>query len=142
MVAMEGNRWPHLADSGDIQQWAEYRAGARNEFPALVRRLISQTNDQVVRLEMRSGKGTDMKGYDGVVEAGRATLFVPEGLSVWELGTNKDALAKANDGYRTRTKDPLGVDQRTTTFVFVTPRAWEGKDAWAARKQKEGKWRN
>src|SRR3712207_4671798 len=103
------HRWPHLVDAGDIQQWAEYRSEARTEFPRLIRRLISQTNDQVVRLEMRSGKGTDVHGYDGVVEAAQATPFVPAGLSVWELGTGGDPRDKANRDFRERTKNPLDV---------------------------------
>src|SRR3954454_8302276 len=123
---MEGRQWPYLADEGDIKQWAEYRPEARHEFPRLVRRLINQTNDQVVRLEMRTGKGTDVRGYDGIVESGRATPFVPAGLSVWELGTNADPQAKANSDYRERTNYPLGIDMATTTFVFVTPRQWSG----------------
>ncbi len=114
---MEVSRWPHLADEGDIQQWAEYRAEARHEFPRLIRRLINQTNDQVVRLEMRSGKGTDVTGYDGLVEAAQATPFVPDGLSVWELGTGGDPQDKANRDYRERTKNSLGIDKSTTTFV-------------------------
>src|SRR4051812_28198459 len=115
------SRWPHLADAGDIQHWAERRIEARHEFPRLGRSLIAQTNDQVTRLDMRAGMGTDVHGYDGIVEALRGTPFVPSGLSVWELGTGADVPKKANKDYRDRLKDSLGIDPATATFVFATP---------------------
>ena len=81
-----GARSPHLADAVALEQWAE-RIEARSDFPRLVRRLIRQTNDQVVAIELRAGEGTGYPGYDGQVEALTATPFVPKGVSVWELGT-------------------------------------------------------
>jgi hypothetical protein len=91
---------------------------------------------------MRSGEGAGLPGYDGTVEATRATPFVPEGLSVWEMGVGEHPADKANSDYRTRTEDSLGVDQGTATFVFVTPRRWRKKADWAAKKRAEGKWRD
>ncbi|MEN3282796.1 MAG: hypothetical protein V7607_3936 [Solirubrobacteraceae bacterium] len=141
-VSMQGRRWPHLVDASDIQQWAQDRIQARSEFPRLVRRLIGQTNDQVVRLEMRAGKEVDVKGYDGIVEAARGTPFVPEGMSVWELGTGADPAAKASNDYRDRTKDSLGVEKGDAVFVAVAARRWDGKDDWARRRGAEGVWRD
>jgi len=89
---------------------------------------------------MPAGEGTDLSGYDGIVEATKGTAFVPKGRSVWELGTGGDPAEKAGDDYRTRTKDPLGEDQSHTTFVFVTPRRWLGKRDWVKRRQKQKKW--
>lgn len=133
------SRAPHLADALAVAQWAE-RIGARSEFPRLVRRLIRQTNDQVVVLEIRADEGTDYKGYDGIVEATKATPFVPEGMSVWEFGAGADPKGKADDDYKTRTETPLGVDKSTTTFVFATPRRWAGKTDWAKGKRDENEW--
>jgi hypothetical protein len=82
-MADRAGRPPHLADATALEQWAE-RYGARYEFARLVRRLIRQTNDQVVALQMRAAEGTDFRGYDGEVEASRGTPFVPLGASVWE----------------------------------------------------------
>ncbi|WP_229071443.1 hypothetical protein [Actinoplanes sp. DH11] len=97
-------------------------------------------NDQVQRVEMRGGEGVGLPGYDGVVQAGRATPFVPEGLSVWEMGTSEDPAGKATDDYKTRTADPLGIEKSTTTFVFVTPRRWRKKKDWEQKRRKEGVW--
>jgi hypothetical protein len=111
---------------------------ARAELARLVRSLIVQTNDQVVLLEMRAGEGSQVAGYDGIVQATRGTPFVPEGRSVWELGTGGDPAAKASSDYRNRTKNPLGESQSEATFVFITPRSWPKKQAWIARRKKAG----
>lgn len=132
---------PHLADAAAIEQWAD-RTEARTDLPRLVRQLIQQTNDQVVAIDMRGGEGTGVPGYDGRVTAMKATPFVPSGNSVWEMGAGADPLDKANRDYRARTDEPLDVDPAQTTFVFVTPRRWDGKLAWAQRKRDEGIWAN
>jgi hypothetical protein len=133
---------PHLADAGDVESWARQQVEARTDFPRLIRRLIRQTKDQVVKLEMRAGKGAGYRGYDGRVEATKATPFVPEGQSVWELGVGESPRTKANREYKKRTAKPLGVDRSQTTFVFTTARRWAGKSSWEQEKQAEGKWRD
>lgn len=137
-----GSGWPHLADAGDVVRWAEDRIEARHEFPRLLRSLINETNDQVVRNDMRAGKGVDVRGYDGIVEAQRPTPLVPSGLSVWELGTGADPTKKANGDYRERTDNPLGIDKKTATFVFATPRQWPEKQDWIKTKRADGEWAN
>lgn len=132
---------PQLADAGDLERWADTRGG-QAELPVLVRRLIRAENDQVQRLEMRGGDGVGLTGYDGIVEASRGTSFVPDGASVWEMGVSGDIEKKAQSDYRNRKTNPLGVDCANTTFVFVTPRRWEGKKDWEDRRRKEGVWRD
>jgi hypothetical protein len=132
-------RAPHLADAAAVVQWAD-RVEARTDFPRLVRRLIRQTNDQVVSLEMRAAEGSAFSGYDGQVEALKGTPFVPAGRSVWELGVGADPAAKANADYKSRTEDPLGVDKGSTTFMFVTARRWAGKSKWEEDRRAEGEW--
>src|SRR4051794_30288942 len=118
---------PQLADATDLERWAD-RVDARYQLAHLVRRIVRNENDQVQRCEMRTGEGAGMPGFDGVVEAGRTTPFVPEGVSVWEMGAGEDPADKANSDYRTRTKDSLGFDKSGTTFVFVTLRRWSKKN--------------
>ncbi len=132
-----GTGGTHLADAKDVEQWAE-RVGARTDFPKLVRRLIHQTNDQVVELEMRAAEGAGYAGYDGEVRASRGTPFVPEGHSVWELGVGESPAGKAEEDYAKRTSDPLGVDQSQATFVFVTAQRWSGKKPGRLRNEMRG----
>lgn len=137
----DGASAPHLADATDLKRWADLRT-AQADLPRLIRRLVRHENDQVQRVEMRAGEGVGLPGYDGMVEATRATSFVPEGLSVWEMGTSGDPARKATEDYESRTADPLGVDMATTTFVFVTPRQWLKKKDWEQKRRDEGKWRD
>jgi hypothetical protein len=132
---------PHLADATDLERWAD-RVDARYGFAQLVRRLIRDENDQVQHIEMRSGEGANLPGYDGVVEALRRSSFVPEGVSVWELGVGARPAEKANSDYGSRTEDSLGIDKASTTFVFGTLRRWSGKGEWVARRREEGHWRD
>lgn len=132
---------PHLADATDLENWAQ-RIDARYQLGHLLRRLIRADNDQVYRLDMRSGEGAGIEGYDGIVEAGRSTPLVPEGLSVWELGSGGDPRKKANSDYRSRTDNPLDVERSAATFVFVTLRRWDEKVEWATKKRAEGIWRD
>lgn len=136
----DSRRYPHLAGALEVEQWAQ-RVEARTDFPRLIRRLIRQTNDQVVTLEMRAAEGAGIGGFDGVVEASRATPFVPQGRSVWELGVGEPG-KKANTEYKNRTDATPEAERATSTFVFATPRRWPGKAGWVARKREEKKWAN
>ncbi len=121
---------PHLAGASELERWADTRS-AQADLPILVRRLVRAENDQVQRVEMRGGEGVGLTGYDGFVEATRSTPFVPDGLSVWEMGVGGDPEKKAQSDYRTRTKNPNGVDRASTTFVFVTPRRMIPRGQWS-----------
>lgn len=44
--------------------------------------------------------------------------------------------------YANRTDDPLGLDLKSTTFVFVTPNRFANKVAWEKAKLAEGIWRD
>jgi hypothetical protein len=129
-----------LVNARDLDRWAELRE-AQAQLPQLVRRLISATAVGLTRLSMRAGEGVGLPGWDGVVRAQNPDAHVPGGDSVWEMGVNVDPTAKANGDYRNRTDNPIDVDPSDTTFVFVTPRRWAGKEAWVRRKKEEGIWK-
>ncbi len=56
---------------------------------------------------------------------------MPAGTSGWEMGAEKDPRKKADEDFAKRTKDPLGLDKKKTTFMFVTPRKWQKKGEWS-----------
>jgi len=129
-----------FADATDLEIWAR-RRDAQGQLPQLVRRLIRASVGDATRVHFRAGEGVQLGGWDGIVDFAGQDAFVPNGISAWEMGTNGDIKSKANDDYRTRTSNPLGLDPAQTAFVFVTPRRWRDKDAWVAEKSKEGIWR-
>lgn len=129
-----------LIDATDLNAWSNRRE-AQSLLPRVVRRLVHATSERVKRVGFPADEGVQLGGYDGIVRVGESNAFVPEGASVWELGTNRGVKAKADEDYKKRCDDPLGLDPSETTFVFVTPRRWGGKDDWVAAKEAEGFWR-
>lgn len=59
------------------------------------------------------------------------------------MGVSNDPQAKANGDFAKRRKEPgEGIEPSETVFVFVTPRRWAKKDAWARRRKEEELWKD
>jgi transcriptional regulator with XRE-family HTH domain len=130
-----------LANATDLSNWAN-RRDAQETLPQLIRRLILVTIEAVDSISFRANEGIQFGGFDGHVRVSTGSAFVPPGESIWELGTSRDVRAKSEQDYRKRTEEvPYGV-RAHTTFVFVTPRRWSQKEAWASERKKEGEWAN
>jgi hypothetical protein len=132
---------PHatLINNTDLNLWASRRA-SQGKLPKLMRRLIRATVPHIKRLHFRAEESVQMGGWDGIVEVQTGNDFVPEGTSGWELGVDRNVKSKADEDYEKRTKDPGEIDPATSTFIFVTPRRWGGKEDWIKEKVKQGKW--
>ena len=126
-------------EPSEISSWAN-RPDANHQLPELVRRLILATVPEISRLDMPSGSAVWQSGWDGLLTVETGNAWVPKDDSAWELSCRGDVGAKANDDYRKRTDPPQGAPDRTSTFVFVTPRQWDGKDRWVKARRAEGKW--
>jgi transcriptional regulator with XRE-family HTH domain len=131
-----------LIDATDLAEWAERRDG-QGTLPVLIERLIRAAVGPSARLRFPSDEGVQFSGWDGVAESHASDDgYVPDGKSGWEIGTQREGIAgKANDDYKKRTDKPGTIDPALSAFVFVTPRHWPAKDAWARERQSEGKWR-
>jgi hypothetical protein len=129
-----------LVGATDLHRWAD-RLEARSRLPELLRRLIYATPSSIDRIAFPAGEAIQQGGWDGILFAESANLYIPDGCSVWELGVNSKVKAKADEDYRKRTQAPLGLKPQETTYVFVTPRRWSGKDGWASERHAEGIWK-
>jgi hypothetical protein len=139
-----------LIETTDLKNWAG-STSARSRLPHLVKALISAVI-QPEQLRFPSGDAVWVPGYDGVLVSREKNLFVPTGLSVWELGTDSDYKDKANRDYNKRSKDKIEdgkegktvwkPDRAATAFVFVTPFVWKDKADWVAERKGEGIWRD
>ena len=127
--------------SRQIDAWAD-QIDARHLLPVLLRLLIVSTHDGLSRVTFPGHDDGQRLGWDGLVEADSATPWIPKGSSCWEFGTNRKPGEKANKDYRDalRRSGPF-TDRRETTFVFVTPRRWDGATDWAATRHREGHWK-
>jgi addiction module HigA family antidote len=124
-----------------IHDWAEGNHDARNQLPVLLRRLIHSTGHDLRHVDFPGYDNAERKGWDGAIEAGAATPWIPEGNSGWEFGVNQNPGAKADKDYATRLASVPAAERATRTFVFVTPRNWPGKAAWVKEKNAAGDWK-
>lgn len=124
-----------------IEAWAD-QIPARSQLPAFLRRLVLSTGENLSKVDFPAFDNAERPGWDGQVEADKATPWIPRGISGWEFGTNKDPGDKANHDYAARTLGIPAAEQKISTFVFVTPRNWPGKDKWAQEKQADGRWKD
>lgn len=130
-----------LIRANDLDRWGS-RIVSPPEFPRLVRRLVHATGTGLKTVDFPADEAIRLAGFDGKVLADEGAPYVPAGFSVWELGTGQSPEDKADEDYEKRTGNPLGVETRQATFVFVTPRSWPGKGAWATKRRTEEKWKD
>ncbi len=126
-----------------LEQWAD-RIDAQSIFPLLVRRLVRGTvdSDNLIRVQVPAFECVQIPGWDGLIEAARGNEFVPAGLSVWEMSVNRQPCRRAEEDFRKRTENSCGVDKKQATFIFVTPRRWQGKDTWCSEKKNLNIWKD
>lgn len=128
-----------MIEATDLEHWADRRE-AEHELPKLVRRLIRETVTDPRRVNFPAGEGVRLPGWDGIVDVTAGNGFVPDGHSGWELSTSKDLPGKPTRDFRNKTNQPLSLEPASSTFVFATPRRWDGKDSWLERKRASGSW--
>jgi plasmid maintenance system antidote protein VapI len=127
--------------ASQIDLWADEAEEARNRLPVLVRRLIRSTGRDLSEVDFPAYGEGQRPGWDGRVEAGAATPWIPEGASGWELSTSSRPARKAESDFRTRLALPA-EERAETTFVFVSSRNWPEKSRWAEKRRAEGHWRD
>lgn len=122
-----------LITASHLVRWTELnKREAEQVFPELVRRLLDAT-PEASEIHMRAGDSVALSGYDGSAFLTKGSKLLPPGKLVFELGTNKDIKRKADDDFESR-RSKATADE---TFIFATPRKWQGKDDWAAQRRVE-----
>ena len=123
-----------------IEAWAD-EIDARHLLPVLLRKLVHSTGQKLCSVDFPGYDNAERKGWDGLIEAGATTPWIPEGKSCWEFSTNQNPGRKAESDYAARIRSVSSAERRAYTFVFVTPRKWSGKDKWARSKNVAGDWK-
>ena len=116
-----------------IANWATGNNAAQHQLPVLLRRLINSTGSNLRHVDFPGGDNAQRPGWDGWVEAGAPTPWIPVGRSGWELSTEQSPAAKANRDYQARLA-VAAADRAQCTFVFVTTQNWRRKTEWASSK--------
>ena len=124
-----------------IAGWAAENIQAREHLPVLLRRLVHATGRELGPVDFPGYDNAQRHGWDGWVEAGAATPWVPEAKSGWEFGVHQRPGWKADHDYRARLNTVSAVERAACTFVFVTPRNWKGKTQWVRAREAAGDWK-
>ena len=130
-----------LIDRKDIENWSD-QFDSKGYFPLLISRLVRSTATVGTYVDFPVGSTVYIGGWDGIVKSDQAQGFVPDGISLWELGTESTVKGKADEDYLKRTQDPEGYMPAESTFIFVTPHFWKKKDKWVQEKLADGKWKD
>jgi hypothetical protein len=116
------------------QQLEEFapKEPAKGLLPELVRRLIQASAEGVGDVRFPSGESTFRPGADGLVQAKGSPPYVPAGVSLWELSTEKPAHKKAKGDIEKRSKSDARdayLDHKRTdiTYVALSLRRWHGE---------------
>lgn len=128
--------------ANQIEQWVKHNIPARARLSVFLRTLVHSTGRSLTKVDFPGNDDSELPGWDGYVEAGEGTPWVPAGRSGWEFGTNEDIKTKADNDFD---KSVKAVDQKErgqTTFVFVTPRRWTSKGSWVKAAQAKGRWKD
>jgi len=131
----------NLITRNHLQNWAD-TTFSKAALPYVISRLIRATSPKSTRANIPWGSATYIGGWDGIVTCEEITSYVPEGVSLWEFGTNSDIRGKANEDYKKRKDNPIGFNPKNSVFIFVTPRLWTNKDEWIEEKKAENHWKD
>ena len=127
--------------STDIRHWADTRE-SQGLLPELIIRLIRATSKDVNTIKFPCGNAIHLSGWDGMLDSSERIYNVSSGFSLWECGVNSNPKDKADKDYSKRVNDSLGYNKQESTFVFVTPRVWDGATAWANDKRQNKEWKD
>jgi len=83
----------------DIEQWVDGNLEARSRLPVFLRKLVNSTGQELSHVDFPGYDNAEKKGWDGRVDAGAATPWIPLGKSGWEFGCNENPRQKAEGDY-------------------------------------------
>jgi plasmid maintenance system antidote protein VapI len=126
----------------DIESWANRNIAARARLAVFLRTLVNSTGLDLRQVDFPGNDDAERPGWDGLVEAGQGTPWIPEGRSGWEFGTTEEAGAKADGDFRKSVKATPKAERSSITFVFVTPRHWTKKAEWIETNRAKQQWKD
>jgi hypothetical protein len=128
----------NIVTAHHLEAWSDALA-AREDLPGVVASLIRASCPRLGSYRFPSGDASQTHGFDGVAEVLEGNVFVPEGRSVWEFGVGKKYESKATQDYSKRTEELSAAERAQQTFVFVTPRIWDGgPEEWEQARSANG----
>jgi hypothetical protein len=143
-----------IINENQIDEWV--RANARNAqglIVELVWRLVAASCPKPQERRFPLADSIGQHGPDGILDTVLGfDPFVPDGRSLWEIGTGLNARDKAIEDYNGLTAAIPEHIRKDSTFVFVTPlsarRNWEytwkenAQARWIEERRGRGEWKD
>lgn len=124
----------HLITAADLSSFAA-RTVSQGVIPRLVYDLIRASDSTITTCRIPYNDAVNQPGADGrVVSENGFFEFVPQGKSLWEIGTGDKPQTKATKEYTKWMKQTTPEERAEIVFVFVTPRSSE-RGGWNEPKQ-------
>eukprot|EP00828_Plagiopyla_frontata_P036104 TRINITY_DN4773_c0_g2_i1.p1 TRINITY_DN4773_c0_g2~~TRINITY_DN4773_c0_g2_i1.p1 ORF type:complete len:217 (-),score=16.42 TRINITY_DN4773_c0_g2_i1:132-782(-) len=114
-----------IIDAQKINEWGQ-RYEAKDGLPSLLRMLFISSND-LCSYEVKTGNQMFCRGWDGVTFSQNGTSHIPQGKSIWEMGTEANFKGKFNSD-RTKRLVELKAEAGDFSFCFATPYLWINYD--------------
>lgn len=130
--------------ANQIEDWVDHNISARTRLSVFLRTLVHSTGRELTKVDFPGNDDAERPGWDGFVQAGEGTPWIPLGLSGWEFGVNENLKAKADGDFDKSVKafQNKKKERDEITFVFVTPRRWAGKSTWVAEAKAKRLWKD
>lgn len=128
--------------ANQIESWVDRNIPSRSRLSVFLRTLVNSTGIDLTEVNFPGNDDAERPGWDGYVESGGATPWIPIGRSGWEFGTDKGVKKKADNDFQKSVKAIDRDERQKTTFVFVTPRNWPGKEVWRKSAIAKGEWKD
>jgi len=131
-----------IVRENQLDEWVRgHSEVAKGVIVELVWRLVAAACPRPKERRFPLGDSIGQPGPDGVLDTDFGFApFVPEGRSLWEIGTGVKAGDKATSDYRDLTKDTPEETRRKSTFVFVTPLSGRRDWQYTWREDAQGAW--
>jgi len=133
--------------AANLHAWG-WSTSAELELPEIVADLIRSTASHIRYIRFPSGDKGRTRGFDGILESEGDALFVPNGKSIWEIGTEFDYKKKARKDFQKRSDEISPGDQRDITLVLVTPFTWDSSkkdwklENWVEQRKNDQSWKD
>jgi len=122
----------------DLADWAN-EAESERWMPSLMRQLAFGAGSKLRSCRFLTHEGTNLSGWDGIVDAETEGFNLPAGVSAWEISKEKQVAKKAVGDAAKRTQNAGEVNPADSTLVHVTLRMWPKKKIAAKTKQTKAK---
>src|SRR5690242_14622766 len=127
-----------------LEQWGR-TVDARDRLGRLLAKLVSSTMPfgAIRTSRFLHETATQLPGWDGQVDCTASNQFVPEGKSLWELGTGAGDASKVRRDFAKRNAADLpdGWDPKDTVYIGVTLSMLQDADKMAAKLTEGSRWK-